>query len=167
MKKQMKLFGNASKRENNFFLKQPSVLFLFSQNKSDLSKDQDSWKFKKTVEKLGNSSKRVYWETCYFTVLWILHLPLLNIIIIVVMIWKNNWFFFLFRIFNYCSLRLTISRNSLLSIMTCIGLQKFQDIEETHLLHMKEIIESFSNTIKDIHLQIGEVIFMLSFVYLD
>eukprot|EP00076_Gallus_gallus_P035073 XP_025000611.1 F-BAR domain only protein 2 isoform X5 [Gallus gallus] len=35
--------------------------------------------------------------------------------------------------------------------------QKFQDIEETHLLHMKEIIESFSNTIKDIHLQIGEV----------
>ncbi|XP_010723885.1 F-BAR domain only protein 2 isoform X1 [Meleagris gallopavo] len=35
--------------------------------------------------------------------------------------------------------------------------QKFQDIEETHLLHMKEIIESLSNTIKDIHLQIGEV----------
>lgn len=42
MKKQMKLFGNASNTENNFFLKQPSVLFLFSQNKSDLSKDQDS-----------------------------------------------------------------------------------------------------------------------------
>ncbi|KGL74572.1 FCH domain only protein 2, partial [Tinamus guttatus] len=37
------------------------------------------------------------------------------------------------------------------------GLQKFQDIEETHLLHMKEIIESLSNTIKEIHLQIGEV----------
>ncbi|NWZ31803.1 FCHO2 protein, partial [Asarcornis scutulata] len=35
--------------------------------------------------------------------------------------------------------------------------QKFQDIEETHLLHMKEIIESLSNTIKEIHLQIGEV----------
>ncbi|NWU69912.1 FCHO2 protein, partial [Pterocles burchelli] len=35
--------------------------------------------------------------------------------------------------------------------------QKFQDIEETHLLHMKEIIESFSNTIKEIHIQIGEV----------
>ncbi|XP_053909678.1 F-BAR domain only protein 2 isoform X3 [Cuculus canorus] len=35
--------------------------------------------------------------------------------------------------------------------------QKFQDIEETHLLRMKEIIESFSNTIKEIHLQIGEV----------
>ncbi|XP_061873397.1 F-BAR domain only protein 2 isoform X6 [Colius striatus] len=35
--------------------------------------------------------------------------------------------------------------------------QKFQDIEETHLLRMKEIIESLSNTIKDIHLQIGEV----------
>ncbi|XP_009464636.1 PREDICTED: FCH domain only protein 2, partial [Nipponia nippon] len=34
---------------------------------------------------------------------------------------------------------------------------KFQDIEETHLLRMKEIIESFSNTIKEIHLQIGEV----------
>ncbi|XP_068783181.1 F-BAR domain only protein 2-like isoform X1 [Struthio camelus] len=35
--------------------------------------------------------------------------------------------------------------------------QKFQDIEETHLLHMKEIIESLSNTVKEIHLQIGEV----------
>ncbi|KAM6187947.1 F-BAR domain only protein 2-like [Sarcoramphus papa] len=35
--------------------------------------------------------------------------------------------------------------------------QKFQDLEETHLLHMKEIIESLSNTIKEIHLQIGEV----------
>ncbi|PKU35567.1 hypothetical protein llap_14131 [Limosa lapponica baueri] len=35
--------------------------------------------------------------------------------------------------------------------------QKFQDIEETHLLHMKEIIASLSNTIKEIHLQIGEV----------
>ncbi|KAM6394671.1 F-BAR domain only protein 2-like [Rhynochetos jubatus] len=35
--------------------------------------------------------------------------------------------------------------------------QKFQDIEETHLLHMKEIIESLSNNIKEIHLQIGEV----------
>ncbi|XP_075302376.1 F-BAR domain only protein 2-like [Opisthocomus hoazin] len=35
--------------------------------------------------------------------------------------------------------------------------QKFQDIEETHLLRMKEIIESLSSTIKEIHLQIGEV----------
>ncbi|KAM7076006.1 LOW QUALITY PROTEIN: F-BAR domain only protein 2 [Ciconia maguari] len=35
--------------------------------------------------------------------------------------------------------------------------QKFQDIEETHLIRMKEIIESLSNTIKEIHLQIGEV----------
>ncbi|KAM6034369.1 F-BAR domain only protein 2 isoform 2-T2 [Chlamydotis macqueenii] len=35
--------------------------------------------------------------------------------------------------------------------------QKFQDIEETHLLRMKEIIESLSNTIKEINLQIGEV----------
>ncbi|XP_019387813.1 PREDICTED: F-BAR domain only protein 2 isoform X1 [Crocodylus porosus] len=35
--------------------------------------------------------------------------------------------------------------------------QKFQDIEEAHLLHMKEIIESLSNTMKEIHLQIGQV----------
>ncbi|KAM9263086.1 F-BAR domain only protein 2 [Morus bassanus] len=35
--------------------------------------------------------------------------------------------------------------------------QKFQDIEEMHLLRMKEIIESLSNTMKEIHLQIGEV----------
>ncbi|XP_028940161.1 F-BAR domain only protein 2-like, partial [Antrostomus carolinensis] len=35
--------------------------------------------------------------------------------------------------------------------------QKFQDIEEMHLLRMKEIIESLSNTIKETHLQIGEV----------
>ncbi|XP_014820320.1 PREDICTED: F-BAR domain only protein 2 [Calidris pugnax] len=41
--------------------------------------------------------------------------------------------------------------------IACTGLQKFQDIEETHLLRMKEIIESLSNTIKEIHSQIGEV----------
>ncbi|NWV74162.1 FCHO2 protein, partial [Dasyornis broadbenti] len=35
--------------------------------------------------------------------------------------------------------------------------QKFQDIEEMHLLRMKEIIQSLSNTIKEIHIQIGEV----------
>ncbi|XP_039422441.1 F-BAR domain only protein 2 isoform X5 [Corvus cornix cornix] len=35
--------------------------------------------------------------------------------------------------------------------------QKFQDIEEMHLLRMKEIIQSLSNTIKEIHFQIGEV----------
>ncbi|XP_077792407.1 F-BAR domain only protein 2 isoform X2 [Podarcis muralis] len=35
--------------------------------------------------------------------------------------------------------------------------QKFQDIEEMHLFHMKEIIECFSNTVKEVHLQIGEV----------
>ncbi|XP_032941055.1 F-BAR domain only protein 2 isoform X4 [Catharus ustulatus] len=35
--------------------------------------------------------------------------------------------------------------------------QKFQDIEEMHLIRMKEIIQSLSNTIKEIHLQIGEV----------
>ncbi|XP_043370211.1 F-BAR domain only protein 2 isoform X5 [Dermochelys coriacea] len=35
--------------------------------------------------------------------------------------------------------------------------QKFQDIEEMHLLHMKEIVVSLSNTVKEIHLQIGQV----------
>ncbi|KFO27767.1 FCH domain only protein 2 [Fukomys damarensis] len=35
--------------------------------------------------------------------------------------------------------------------------QKFQDIEETHLIHIKEIIESLSNAVKEIHLQIGQV----------
>lgn len=37
--------------------------------------------------------------------------------------------------------------------------QKFQDIEETHLIHIKEIIGSLSNAIKEIHLQIGQVNF--------
>ncbi|XP_032329999.1 F-BAR domain only protein 2 isoform X3 [Camelus ferus] len=35
--------------------------------------------------------------------------------------------------------------------------QKFQDIEETHLIHIKEIIGSLSSAIKEIHLQIGQV----------
>ncbi|KAM4875468.1 F-BAR domain only protein 2 isoform 1-T1 [Thomomys bottae] len=35
--------------------------------------------------------------------------------------------------------------------------QKFQDIEETHLIHIKEIIGSLLNAIKEIHLQIGQV----------
>ncbi|XP_053153544.1 F-BAR domain only protein 2 isoform X2 [Hemicordylus capensis] len=35
--------------------------------------------------------------------------------------------------------------------------QKFQDIEEMHLIHMKEIVASFSKTVKEVHLQIGEV----------
>uniref|UniRef100_A0A8C2VIV6 FCH and mu domain containing endocytic adaptor 2 n=1 Tax=Chinchilla lanigera TaxID=34839 RepID=A0A8C2VIV6_CHILA len=35
--------------------------------------------------------------------------------------------------------------------------QKFQDIEETHLIHVKEIIGSLSNAVKEIHLQIGQV----------
>ncbi|KAI4535700.1 hypothetical protein MG293_014027 [Ovis ammon polii] len=35
--------------------------------------------------------------------------------------------------------------------------QKFQDIEQTHLIHIKEIIGSLSNAIKEIHLQIGQV----------
>ncbi|XP_072814636.1 F-BAR domain only protein 2 isoform X3 [Vicugna pacos] len=35
--------------------------------------------------------------------------------------------------------------------------KKFQDIEETHLIHIKEIIGSLSSAIKEIHLQIGQV----------
>ncbi|KAM9094733.1 F-BAR domain only protein 2 isoform 2-T2 [Sarcophilus harrisii] len=35
--------------------------------------------------------------------------------------------------------------------------QKFQDIEETHLIHIKEIIESLSKAIQEIHLQIGQI----------
>ncbi|VFV36374.1 fch domain only protein 2 isoform a [Lynx pardinus] len=35
--------------------------------------------------------------------------------------------------------------------------QKFQDIEEAHVIHIKEIIESLSNAMKEIHLQIGQV----------
>ncbi|KAK5852374.1 hypothetical protein PBY51_023846 [Eleginops maclovinus] len=35
--------------------------------------------------------------------------------------------------------------------------QKFQDIEENHTLHMKEIIQSYSQSIDETHLQIGEV----------
>ncbi|XP_029300089.1 F-BAR domain only protein 2 isoform X4 [Cottoperca gobio] len=35
--------------------------------------------------------------------------------------------------------------------------QKFQDIEEKHILHMKEIIQSYSQSIDETHIQIGEV----------
>ncbi|KAM9306815.1 F-BAR domain only protein 2 isoform 2-T2 [Pholidichthys leucotaenia] len=35
--------------------------------------------------------------------------------------------------------------------------QKFQDIEESHILHMKEIIQSFSQSVDETHVQIGEV----------
>ncbi|XP_043829010.1 F-BAR domain only protein 2 isoform X1 [Dromiciops gliroides] len=35
--------------------------------------------------------------------------------------------------------------------------QKFQDIEETHLIHIKEMIESLSKAIQEIHLQIGQI----------
>ncbi|KAJ8339337.1 hypothetical protein SKAU_G00361230 [Synaphobranchus kaupii] len=35
--------------------------------------------------------------------------------------------------------------------------QKFQDIEEKHVLHMKEIIQSYSRSIEETHIQIGEV----------
>ncbi|KAJ8400122.1 hypothetical protein AAFF_G00401610 [Aldrovandia affinis] len=35
--------------------------------------------------------------------------------------------------------------------------QKFQDIEEKHILHMKEIIQSYSQSIEETHIQIGEV----------
>lgn len=36
-------------------------------------------------------------------------------------------------------------------------LQKFQDIEENHILHMKEIIRSYSQSVEETHVQIGEV----------
>ncbi|XP_037608082.1 F-BAR domain only protein 2 isoform X9 [Sebastes umbrosus] len=35
--------------------------------------------------------------------------------------------------------------------------QKFQDIEENHILHMKEIIQSYSRSVDETHIQIGEV----------
>lgn len=35
--------------------------------------------------------------------------------------------------------------------------QKFQDIEENHILHMKEIIQSYSLYVDETHVQIGEV----------
>ncbi|XP_029430580.1 F-BAR domain only protein 2 isoform X2 [Rhinatrema bivittatum] len=35
--------------------------------------------------------------------------------------------------------------------------QKFQDIEEAHLIHLKQIIESLSYSVNEIHLQIGQV----------
>ncbi|KAM4720484.1 F-BAR domain only protein 2 isoform 2-T2 [Anableps anableps] len=35
--------------------------------------------------------------------------------------------------------------------------QRFQDIEENHILHMKEIIRSYSQSVEETHIQIGEV----------
>uniref|UniRef100_A0A3Q3W611 F-BAR domain only protein 2 n=1 Tax=Mola mola TaxID=94237 RepID=A0A3Q3W611_MOLML len=35
--------------------------------------------------------------------------------------------------------------------------QKFQDIEENHILHMKEIIHLYSQSVEETHVQIGEV----------
>ncbi|XP_076613882.1 F-BAR domain only protein 2 isoform X2 [Chaetodon auriga] len=35
--------------------------------------------------------------------------------------------------------------------------QRFQDIEENHILHMKEIIKSYSQSVDETHVQIGEV----------
>ncbi|XP_043951893.1 F-BAR domain only protein 2 isoform X11 [Gambusia affinis] len=35
--------------------------------------------------------------------------------------------------------------------------QRFQDIEENHILHMKEIIRSYSQSVEETHVQIGEV----------
>lgn len=40
---------------------------------------------------------------------------------------------------------------------TCLVFQKFQDIEENHVLHMKEIIHSYSQSVAETHIQIGEV----------
>lgn len=36
-------------------------------------------------------------------------------------------------------------------------LQRFQDIEENHILHMKTIIQSYSQSVDETHVQIGEV----------
>lgn len=36
-------------------------------------------------------------------------------------------------------------------------LQKFQDIEESHILHMKEIIQAYAQSVDETHIQIGEV----------
>ncbi|NP_001135543.1 F-BAR domain only protein 2 [Xenopus tropicalis] len=35
--------------------------------------------------------------------------------------------------------------------------QKFQDIEEAHLMRVKEIIESYSHSVSEVHIQIGQV----------
>ncbi|KAG7273730.1 hypothetical protein CRUP_001810 [Coryphaenoides rupestris] len=35
--------------------------------------------------------------------------------------------------------------------------KKFQDIEESHILHMREIIQSYSQSVDETHVQIGEV----------
>ncbi|XP_031433363.1 F-BAR domain only protein 2 isoform X2 [Clupea harengus] len=35
--------------------------------------------------------------------------------------------------------------------------QKFQGIEESHIIHMKEIIQSYSRSVEETHVQIGEV----------
>uniref|UniRef100_A0A3B5R4M5 F-BAR domain only protein 2 n=1 Tax=Xiphophorus maculatus TaxID=8083 RepID=A0A3B5R4M5_XIPMA len=35
--------------------------------------------------------------------------------------------------------------------------QRFQDIEENHILHLKEIIRSYSQSVEETHVQIGEV----------
>ncbi|XP_072770247.1 F-BAR domain only protein 2 isoform X5 [Nerophis lumbriciformis] len=35
--------------------------------------------------------------------------------------------------------------------------QRFQDIEESHILHMREIIQSYSQSVDETHVQIGEV----------
>uniref|UniRef100_A0A7N6BEU9 F-BAR domain only protein 2 n=1 Tax=Anabas testudineus TaxID=64144 RepID=A0A7N6BEU9_ANATE len=35
--------------------------------------------------------------------------------------------------------------------------QKFQDIEESHILHMKEIIQAYAQSVDETHIQIGEV----------
>ncbi|CDQ80668.1 unnamed protein product [Oncorhynchus mykiss] len=35
--------------------------------------------------------------------------------------------------------------------------QKFQDIEESHIVHMKDIIQSYTQSVDETHVQIGEV----------
>lgn len=36
-------------------------------------------------------------------------------------------------------------------------LQKFQEIEETHLRQMKQLIKGYSHSIEDTHVQVGQV----------
>ena len=46
-------------------------------------------------------------------------------------------------------------------------LQKFQDIEENHILHMKEIIHLYSQSVEETHVQIGEVSVSQTFLWVE
>lgn len=49
--------------------------------------------------------------------------------------------------------------NHFVSFVTwvCLGEQKFQEIEEAHLRHMKQLIKGYSHSIEDTHVQVGQV----------